>query len=325
MLLAVGAAGDDTVGTNAGAVYIYRSDTMVTDNGNGGGLDSLVYQATVFAYDAQPFQSFGTAVSIDVEGDVAGNGIRLAVGGDINASNTGAVYAYRFWDGYGWVGQRYQSGIASSPEGNQFGFSVAMAGKNIVAGAPNAERGGAFAAGSVNAIALAASEIEISPLSDAGLVKTLYSGGYTGTPSGDDVQQQVRADLLAMAGVESPLKRNSAAAELPTSRSVVTERAASGDKPVTDDHFDRLLFDLLTLNPLNDVAKESDAPAPCDAEQQACDAPTPAVQEKAQEKTQAPKGDKVTASGFGAQLESIQGSRDEAVDSLIGRLAGLVA
>lgn len=325
VLLAVGAAGDDTVGTNAGAVYMYRSDTMVADNGNGGGLDSLVYQATVFAYDAQPFQSFGTAVSVDVEGDVAGNGIRLAVGGDINASNTGAVYAYRFWDGYGWVGQRYQSGIASSPEGNQFGFSVAMAGKNIVAGAPNAERDGAFAAGSVNAIALAASEIEISPLSDAGLVKTLYSGGYTGTPSGDDVQQQVRADLLAMAGVESPLKRNSAAAELPTSRSVVTERAASGDKPVTDDHFDRLLFDLLTLNPLNDVAKESDAPAPCDAEQQACDAPTPAAQEKAQEKKQAPKGDKVTASGFGAQLESIQGSRDEAVDSLIGRLAGLVA
>lgn len=325
VLLAVGAAGDDTVGTNAGAVYIYRSDTMVTDNGNGGGLDSLVYQATVFAYDAQPFQSFGTAVSIDVEGDVAGNGIRLAVGGDINAANTGAVYAYRFWDGYGWVGQRFQSGIASSPEGNQFGFSVAVAGKNIVAGAPNAERGGAFAAGSVNAIALAASEIEISPLSDAGLVKTLYSGGYTGTPSGDEVQQQVRADLLAMAGVESPLKRNSVGAELPTSRSVVTESAASDDKPVTDDHFDRLLFDLLTLNPLNAAAKENGAPASCDAEQQACDTPTPAAQEKAQEKAQAPNGDKVTAAGFGAQLESIQGSRDEAVDSLIGRLAGLVA
>lgn len=325
VLLAVGAAGDDTVGTNAGAVYIYRSDTMSADVGNGGGLDSLVYQATVFAYDAQPFQSFGTAVSIDVEGDVAGNGIRLAVGGDINASNTGAVYAYRFWDGYGWVGQRYQSGIASSPEGNQFGFSVAMAGKNIVAGAPNAERGGAFAAGSVNAIALAASEIEISPLSDAGLVKTLYSGGYTGTPSADDVQQQVRADLLAMAGVETPNKRNQVGAELPKSQPFVSDSTSFDEKPVTDDHFDRLLFDLLTLNPLNDAARENGAPTSCDAEQQACDTPTPGAQDKAQEKAQAPKGDKVTASGFGAQLESIQGSRDEAVDSLIDRLAGLVA
>src|SRR5690606_511728 len=114
----------------------------------------------------------GVSVSVDVRGDVEANGIRFAAGGDVNGSNPGAVYAYRQWSGYGWVGQRYAPASVldgSDVSGNQFGVSVSLGGDDIVAGAPNADRSGNFAAGLVYKVVLAGSEIEISPLSDSSL------------------------------------------------------------------------------------------------------------------------------------------------------------
>lgn len=314
VVVAVGASGDDTVGSNAGAVYIYRSDTMVTDNGNGDGvLDSLVWQSSVFAYDSQPFQNFGASVAVDVEGDTLSNGMRLAVGSDINASNTGAVYGYRYWAGYGWVGQRYEASSVldgSSYEGNQLGFSVGIAGKNIIAGAPSSDRSGALAAGLVYGVTLNTSEVEVSPLSSANLVKTLYVPGYEGTESVSPDLLFGQSELLSMTFDDEELRLFADSGfVLPGLQAALSRELA----PVTEgDLFGARLFDLLTANPLQ-----------ADMVEPACEDEAENCEQQDQEEGKQPE--KVSFRGFGSQLDQVTQDRTRDISALLGRMVDLVA
>lgn len=314
VVVAVGASGDDTVGSNAGAVYIYRSDTMVTDNGNGDGvLNSLVWQSTVFAYDSQPFQNFGASVAVDVEGDTLSNGMRLAIGSDINASNTGSVYGYRYWAGYGWVGQRYEASSVlngSSYEGNQLGFSVGIAGKNVIAGAPSADRSGGLAAGLVYGVTLSTSEVEVSPLSSANLVKTLYVPGYESTESVSPDLLFGQSELLSMTFDDDELRLSADSGfVLPGLQAVLSREVV----PATEgDLFGARLFDLLTANPLQ-----------ADMVEPVCGEETENCEQQNQEEGAQP--DKVTFRGFGSQLDQVAQDRSRDVNALLGRMVDLVA
>lgn len=141
VVVAVGTPKDDRAGTDSGAVYIFRSDTMSTDIGNGGGLTTLLQSNVVTAYDADDLDEFGVSVAVDAN-EADSNILRLVVGGALNANSTGAIYAYRYWTGYGWLGQRYlPAADATNPE-NKFGYSVDIGGSRILIGAPDAERSG---------------------------------------------------------------------------------------------------------------------------------------------------------------------------------------
>lgn len=148
VVVVVGADGDDTVGLNTGGVYVYRTDTINID-----GLSSLGWNATIHAYDSVVNGQFGYTVAVDVEGDTDGSGrTRIAITGSISGTGEGAIYAYRFSNSLGWVGQRFEAdnrSISTTATGNHMGFSVGIAGQRIVAGAPYAERGAAGYAGLV--------------------------------------------------------------------------------------------------------------------------------------------------------------------------------
>jgi hypothetical protein len=172
VVVAVGAYNDDTAADNAGAIYIFRSDTMTTDNADGNGvLGSLVQQSFITAYDATALDNFGFSVAVDVEGDALAGALRVASGGNINALQTGSVYAYRYWSGYGWTGQRYLAATDASTTNasNQFGYAVDIAGSRVIAGAPNAERSTTNVAGLYYSFGLGVtgsiSAIETTPLS----------------------------------------------------------------------------------------------------------------------------------------------------------------
>lgn len=141
VVVVVGAANDDRLATDAGAVYVFRSDTMTTDNTNGGGLTSLAQQAVITAYKGGALKSFGTSVAVDVAGDALAGDLRIAVGAEINAASPGAVYAYKYKSGTGWVGQRYLAGTSAGTvnAGNAFGSAVDIAGAWFIGGSPKAE------------------------------------------------------------------------------------------------------------------------------------------------------------------------------------------
>lgn len=141
VVVAVGTPKDDRAGTDSGAVYIFRSDTMSTDIGNGGGLTTLLQTNVVTAYDADDLDEFGVSVAIDAN-EADSDILRMVVGSSLNANSSGAIYAYRYWTGYGWLGQRYlPAADATNPE-NKFGFAVDIGGSRILIGAPDAERSG---------------------------------------------------------------------------------------------------------------------------------------------------------------------------------------
>lgn len=141
VVVVVGAANDNRLATGAGAVYVFRSDTMTTDNTNGGGLTSLAQQAVITAYKGGALKSFGTSVAVDVAGDALAGDLRIAVGAEINAASPGAVYAYKYKSGTGWVGQRYLAGTSAGTvnAGNAFGSAVDIAGAWFIGGSPKAE------------------------------------------------------------------------------------------------------------------------------------------------------------------------------------------
>jgi len=141
VVVVVGAYQDDRLAADAGAVYVFRSDTMTTDNTNGGGLSSLVQQSVITAYNGGALKEFGTSVAVDVAGDTLAGDLRIAVGGNLNAASPGAVYAYKYRGATGWVGQRYLAGASSGTvnDGNAFGFAVDIAGSWYIGGAYKAE------------------------------------------------------------------------------------------------------------------------------------------------------------------------------------------
>jgi len=77
----VGAYGDDTGGSNAGAVYVYYR--------NNGGVDKWGEVSIIFASDVQAGDFFGLSTSIDGDTVVVG-----AYGEDTGGSNAGAVYVF---------------------------------------------------------------------------------------------------------------------------------------------------------------------------------------------------------------------------------------
>lgn len=139
-VIAVGAIQDDSFASDAGSVHTWRSDGL-SSSVTQGELDSLVgtgYQGELTAYDGVMGALFGHSVAVDVDGSndqEAGNGLRMVVGGNVNGDAVGGVYAYRWWDSSGWVGQRYNGGAANM-EGSQFGYATDLAGQRFVVGAP---------------------------------------------------------------------------------------------------------------------------------------------------------------------------------------------
>ncbi len=89
----------------------------------------------------EPGDSFG--LSLDVEGDYAVVGAVNAYGNDVGS---GLAYAFH-WDGSAWLGD----GILKAEDGksaDQFGFTVALAGRRIAVGAWQDEVGSVFSQGS---------------------------------------------------------------------------------------------------------------------------------------------------------------------------------
>ena len=117
LVLAVGAPGDDDEGTNSGSVYVYRFDGM-----------DWIEEQKLTASDGVMNDEFGYSVSLD--GDV------LVVGSwadDDNGDESGSVYVYRF-DGADWIEEDKLTASDGEP-GDNLGWSVAVSGDVIVAGA----------------------------------------------------------------------------------------------------------------------------------------------------------------------------------------------
>jgi hypothetical protein len=126
----VGAWLNDTAGTNAGAVYVYRRsgpawslETTLMPNAPGFG--------DVFGF------------SVDVEGNTIVVGAYLD---DSPGTDAGSAYIY-VWNGASWIQQTVLTGSAGSA-GDEFGYDVALHGDLVVIGAPLDDPAGKSDAGS---------------------------------------------------------------------------------------------------------------------------------------------------------------------------------
>jgi len=131
-VVVVGASGEDTGGSSAGAAYVFRYDS-VTGIWEPEGVPLI-------ANDAEAGDSFGCSVSIS--GDVVVVG---AYAEDIGGGNSGAVYVFRYDSVTGtWVEE--QKLIASDAEaGYEFGIRVSISGDILVVGARGVYVGGSNA------------------------------------------------------------------------------------------------------------------------------------------------------------------------------------
>lgn len=127
--VAVGSAGDDTKGTNAGAVYVFN-------------LASGVLARKLFAptADAAAFDQFGVAVA------VAGNLVAVgASSGNVGGSDEGAVYLFNLS-----TGALLQTIIDPAGVTNdKFGDALAMAGDLLVIGKPGHDSPGLLNSGAI--------------------------------------------------------------------------------------------------------------------------------------------------------------------------------
>jgi hypothetical protein len=123
----VGAQGEDTGGSNAGAAYIFtRSGTTWTQ------------QQKIQASDLQASDNFGYSVAISGDTAVVG-----AAYEDTGAADAGAAYIFTR-SGTTWTQQ--QKIQASDPEANdRFGFAVSIDGDTVVVGANLEDTGGSNA------------------------------------------------------------------------------------------------------------------------------------------------------------------------------------
>lgn len=118
----VGARGDATNGTNAGAAYIYTF---------GGG--TWTQSKKIVASGVGVDDAFGTSVSIHADTAAVG-----APGDDTHAMNSGAAYIFDR-DGGAWTEQATVSGVIGSEAGDIFGTSVSVSGDRVAVGAPSAQ------------------------------------------------------------------------------------------------------------------------------------------------------------------------------------------
>lgn len=355
VVVAVGAYGDDTAATNAGAVYIFRSDTMNTDNTDGNGLlNSLVQPAVdgiITAYDATALDGIGFSVAVDVEGDTASGALRVATGGNINGTSPGYVYAYRFWSGKGWTGQRFQAAADASTTNasNQFGYAVDIAGSRIIAGAPNAERSTTQVAGLYYSFGLAVtgsvSAIETSPLS-GNYAKLVGSSAPAPVSLAND--QDNDSDWVSMLQPVDDWSLGSTQERRlfgGGARPAVEARVAAGEMPgrpsaTRASIAEEMLFDLRTLKgralakslqeagvdmplgetPQRQAKPQGDKAMPEPAE----DVKQPAGSEPAPEKTKQGSGDGIQQ-GLSSQIEASQAARTRKARDLLASLSALTA
>ena len=129
----VGAPGEDTGGTNAGAVYVFQRDE--------GGADSWGEVTKLAASDAQAGDVFGVSVAGSGDTTVVG-----ALGEDDGGTNAGAAYVFHRNEGGAdsW-GQVTKLTAADAQIDDEFGYSVAVSGDTAVVGAYLEDASGTFA------------------------------------------------------------------------------------------------------------------------------------------------------------------------------------
>ena len=123
----VGAHGEDTGGSNAGAAYIYQY------NGS-----TWIEQAKLQASDKETGDSFGYSVSISGDTAIVGG-----YGEDTGGADSGAAYIYQY-NGSTWVEQaKLQANDKQA--GDLFGYSVSTSGDTAIVGAHGEDTGGSNA------------------------------------------------------------------------------------------------------------------------------------------------------------------------------------
>ncbi|MCH8316334.1 MAG: FG-GAP repeat protein [Planctomycetes bacterium] len=118
--IAIGARGNDDAGNDTGSAYIFRSED--------GGI--WIEEAKLTASDATAGDLFGRAVSVSDDTVVIG-----ASGNEDAGNNSGSGYVFRRNDIEWFEEAKFTASDAS--DGNNFGFSVAVAGDSAVIGTRN--------------------------------------------------------------------------------------------------------------------------------------------------------------------------------------------
>ena len=105
-------------------------------------IDPITQEAKLIASNGQVGDQLGFSVALNVTGDVAVVGAPHATGTNSQYSNTGVAYVFVAPDG-GWkkMTETAQLTASDGASGDQFGASVAIDGKTIVVGAPQATVG----------------------------------------------------------------------------------------------------------------------------------------------------------------------------------------
>ncbi|MFX0194871.1 MAG: Ig-like domain-containing protein [Candidatus Hodarchaeota archaeon] len=125
----VGAAVDDQIGYNAGAVYVFGRDGT-----------SWSEQAKLTASDGRAYDKFGWAVAISE------NGATMMVGApyDEKLDNVGAAYLFSWDETAAAWSERAQLTASDGAKGDLFGWAVAISGDTVIVGANNADARGDY-------------------------------------------------------------------------------------------------------------------------------------------------------------------------------------
>ncbi len=127
--IVVGAENEDTNGSNAGSVYIFKIDTN----------DSVSQITKIQSSDAEEYDHFGGSVSINGDYIVVG-----AYGKDTNSSNAGNAYIFKI-DTNDSVSQIAKIQASDAEAYDYFGNSVSINGDYIVVGAKDEDTNGSSA------------------------------------------------------------------------------------------------------------------------------------------------------------------------------------
>ena len=129
----VGASGEDAVGTNAGAAYIFQR--------NEGGADNWGEVRKLTASDAQTEDRFGTSVAVSADSVLVG-----AVVEDAGGTDAGAAYAFgRNEGGADNWGEVKKLTASDAQAGDNLGSRVALDAATAVVGASLESAGGSYA------------------------------------------------------------------------------------------------------------------------------------------------------------------------------------
>lgn len=149
--IVVGSPYDNTSGTNAGSVYVYKKGT-----------DSVTQIAVLQASDAEADAYFGGSISVD--------GNKIAVGAykdDSSGADSGSAYVFKINITDDSVDEVVKVVAPAGSSGDNFGNSIGISGNYLVVGAENESNGGSaylFEIGDSNissALQFTASDIEV--------------------------------------------------------------------------------------------------------------------------------------------------------------------